>query len=433
MRITHICVKDLFGLFRHDIPLFTEERITIIHGPNGYGKTSVLHLLQSVFSDNSFHLIKIPFSELVISFDEGPEFKILKKMHQQNRVTKEIRFLYGDQSFILKPHVKTDLSSPFPAYADTSGNLEEIYKLKELEETGTFKDFLDKIVEIYGIINPAPMVQQPDWLYRLRHSVAIRMIDSQRLLQQKSSNRLAARTEGTFLPSVAKYSDEIIDLLRSTLADYAALSQSLDRTFPRRFVQQLESTDPLDEKALREKFENLEKKRLRFIRVGILEAEQSPAFSLPEKLDRTTRNMLSIYLQDTAQKLSILDPLADKIELFQNTINQLFDYKKIEISKNKGFSFILESESELQPVELSSGEQHEIVLLYELLFKAKPDTLILIDEPELSLHVLWQEAFLEGLSRITRLADLDVIIATHSPQVIHDRWDLTVELQGPVR
>jgi predicted ATP-binding protein involved in virulence len=34
------------------------------------------------------------------------------------------------------------------------------------------------------------------------------------------------------------------------------------------------------------------------------------------------------------------------------------------------------------------------------------------------------------LADITKLTEIDVLIATHSPQIIHDRWDLTVELKG---
>ncbi len=80
---------------------------------------------------------------------------------------------------------------------------------------------------------------------------------------------------------------------------------------------------------------------------------------------------------------------------------------------------------------LSSGEQHEVVLLYELLFRFEPDSLVLIDEPEISLHVAWQKKFLEDLAKITELASLDVLIATHPPELIHKRWDLTVELASP--
>lgn len=79
---------------------------------------------------------------------------------------------------------------------------------------------------------------------------------------------------------------------------------------------------------------------------------------------------------------------------------------------------------------LSSGEQHELVLLYELLFRISERALILIDEPEISLHVAWQLRFISDLKRIQALTPMAVIMATHSPQIINDRWDLTAELSG---
>jgi len=43
-RLTKIEVVNLFGIFKHTIPLNLTDRITIIHGPNGYGKTVLLSL-----------------------------------------------------------------------------------------------------------------------------------------------------------------------------------------------------------------------------------------------------------------------------------------------------------------------------------------------------------------------------------------------------
>jgi predicted ATP-binding protein involved in virulence len=80
--------------------------------------------------------------------------------------------------------------------------------------------------------------------------------------------------------------------------------------------------------------------------------------------------------------------------------------------------------------DLSSGEQHELILIYELLFKVKLNSLVLIDEPEISLHVGWQVDFLKDLQRVLRLVNIDILIATHAPSIIHERWDLTIELPG---
>ncbi len=84
----------------------------------------------------------------------------------------------------------------------------------------------------------------------------------------------------------------------------------------------------------------------------------------------------------------------------------------------------------LEPDKLASGEQHELVLHYKLLFKTMPGSLILIDEPEISLHIIWQEELLGDLEEIAKLTGVRILMATHSPQIISDRWDLTVELAG---
>jgi predicted ATP-binding protein involved in virulence len=101
------------------------------------------------------------------------------------------------------------------------------------------------------------------------------------------------------------------------------------------------------------------------------------------------------------------------------------------INKEKGLVFTNKDGISLPLENLSSGEQHELVLFYDLLFRVTPGSLILIDEPELSLHVVWQEQFLKDIQQVTTLANIDVIIATHSPDIISDRRDLVVELEGP--
>jgi len=77
---------------------------------------------------------------------------------------------------------------------------------------------------------------------------------------------------------------------------------------------------------------------------------------------------------------------------------------------------------------LSSGEQHLVALFAMLLFSAGPASIVLIDEPEISLHAAWKHSFLDDISEVARLADLQVLLATHSSGIINGRWDLTEEL-----
>jgi predicted ATP-binding protein involved in virulence len=48
MRVRSIDVKGLFGVFNHEIPINSAERVTIIHGPNGFGKTVTLRMIAAV-------------------------------------------------------------------------------------------------------------------------------------------------------------------------------------------------------------------------------------------------------------------------------------------------------------------------------------------------------------------------------------------------
>lgn len=69
-------------------------------------------------------------------------------------------------------------------------------------------------------------------------------------------------------------------------------------------------------------------------------------------------------------------------------------------------------------------------MLFELIFRAKDNVLVLVDEPEISLHIAWQKEFLRDLKRIINLQNVSAIISTHSPQIIDNNWHLVVDLES---
>jgi ABC-type glutathione transport system ATPase component len=236
---------------------------------------------------------------------------------------------------------------------------------------------------------------------------------------------------------VQAYADEMVERMQDPLAEYAFTSQALDRRFPVRVLTQDNSIELSDE-ALQKSLEKLERHRHRLIEAGLLEQDQEKGFEFPQhSLDKSEKKFLAIYLEDTDRKFNAFNDLLGKIELFKRIMNSKLSYKAMNVDREQGFIFTVKypnghntGSATVSPMDLSSGEQHELVLLYELLFKVQPKSLVLIDEPELSLHVGWQVNFLRDLQEIAKLADIDVLIATHSPSLIHDRWDLTVELKG---
>jgi predicted ATP-binding protein involved in virulence len=181
---------------------------------------------------------------------------------------------------------------------------------------------------------------------------------------------------------------------------------------------------------LRSKLGELDKQRTRLATLGFLDTEGTLA-DIPQAIEPSKVGVLTIYVKDMEEKLRGFDNLAARVELFTTILNDRFSYKHVSIHRDQGFLFTGAHGEPLPLAALSSGEQHEVVLLYDLLFLVKPDSLILIDEPEISLHITWQQEFVNDLEKVVKLSGVDVLLATHSPEIIGEHWDWTVALKGP--
>ena len=129
-------------------------------------------------------------------------------------------------------------------------------------------------------------------------------------------------------------------------------------------------------------------------------------------------------------KYSIAVEIIKKLNLYKEMINGMFaPFKYIDINLNDGISVFTDSgKKQLSLETLSSGEQEVLVLYYNLIF-GSDSNLILIDEPEISLHVAWQRKFINDIYKIFELnLNANVIIATHSPQVIGGHLDIVEDL-----
>ena len=149
-----------------------------------------------------------------------------------------------------------------------------------------------------------------------------------------------------------------------------------------------------------------------------------------EQYNEYYSNALKIYFDDFDEKYAVFQELIAKLDLFTRIINQRLNFKKIKISRNSGFE-IIDSEQPnkvLKLSQLSSGEKQEIVLFYDLIFDTKEELLLLIDEPEISLHITWQKKFLDDLLEVAKLIKLQVIVATHSPQIVSNHLDIQIDL-----
>lgn len=102
---------------------------------------------------------------------------------------------------------------------------------------------------------------------------------------------------------------------------------------------------------------------------------------------------------------------------FENLANLYFgeNRKSLKVEKNGDLKIVLPNGDSTGIYRLSSGEKQIIVMLAQLIFGRQRDTFI-IDEPELSLHLGWQEIFVETLIKAS--PNTQFIMATHSPTIL---------------
>jgi ABC-type cobalamin/Fe3+-siderophores transport system ATPase subunit len=439
LRLAEFRVEKLFGEFNYTIPLNLDRHVTAVIAPNGTGKTLCLRMIHGlfvqrwgIFTDTTFSSVSFKFSdETVIVVEKHKPAAAADDSAIEASFRLRIKPGSGDEEVTWTPKFsdpkrvfQVERYLPFMSRItptrwrhDQTG---EVFSLPEVIDT--FGNSLPDAIKI-GIYG-----KRPEILDAIIKKIDCRLIETQRLLILRDTHDESyyqpSRTPKSTL-AIARKAQTLKEIISKEINAYASLSQSLDRSFPKRVIQRPAA---LPVENLRAQLSNLDEKRRGLMEAGILDTEADDPVSLPQgEIEPAIARVLSVYVEDTSKKLSSLARILSKIKLFKELIDQRFVTKDVRISKQNGIDVVFNN-TKIPLERLSSGEQHQLVLFFELLFEINKNSLILIDEPELSLHVAWQKKFISDLMKIIELNKFDVILATHSPQLI-GRWnDLVVEL-----
>jgi ABC-type lipoprotein export system ATPase subunit len=114
---------------------------------------------------------------------------------------------------------------------------------------------------------------------------------------------------------------------------------------------------------------------------------------------------MSSQLKDTEAELSAINAVIEKFDFFTGEgKNLVINANSLQVKIGKNYHSISK---------LSSGERHILTLFTLLLDQGRHRNFIIIDEPEISLNVIWQEALLPTLEEL--LPKCQIIVASHSP------------------
>lgn len=444
MKLVRVEFTKLFGYFDYSIDF--HDTVTILHGLNGCGKTTMLQTINAVFNKEMDTIKSTDLQSVSFFFSTGAILKIdRKKIYLDPEKEKATGIIYLAYSII-----ENGKETVFDSFENTD-EYQDIVKrflkgyrpfpfLERINESTWYdrkretKLNLEEVIAEYGTIIFRRYSREyleddiPQPVQDILASMDVRLIAADRLTVAKRVERQYGEDNIKIKRRVNLIAKDLSQKIRDTIQQYAQLSQAKDRTFPLRAIKQ---SSPLTVDEIKSKMIELESKRKEFVDTGILEEEQDDIgiHDLLDAITESNRQNLSLYAIDTEEKLNALSSLSSSINLFRNLIDKNFNNKRIVFNKDYGFRFVATySDSTILPQSLSSGEQHELVMFYDLIFNASENTLILIDEPELSLHIKWQLDYVDELLQIISATKFSAVLATHSPQIIHDKWDLTVSL-----
>ncbi len=443
MRLKQFKGKDVRGYMNFDISF--RESVTFLIGINGSGKTTVIKLISGLLTPSFIDLTQIDFSKIEL---------VCEKLSDQSHIviscikdSRKITLDYWDS--LTNKHISNSISS-----------LGEMLNKKRAEMEMIN---LDRINHSMMLFEETEVVRK---IRELRTPLFLGL--NRRILE---INRLGFLERDFWGPRRKKNLDLIFDAVDDALNDIqemfydsvrqnARSQESISDDFRKKIFSEsfkINKSISIPVINYREELNLLEQRREKLntaiTNLGIkdLSSQFSDFFDSIHNTLETLSNTSSIDANQSATNPEYMNALLEwmvnsaQIEKIDKIIKYANDYSKsiqrlkepiIRFKDSANLFFkegkkvidvndqgdviinIKNSRKRNSIYQLSSGEKQLIVMLAHLAFhkKNRRSSIFIIDEPELSLHISWQEIFVDAL--LTASPETQFIMATHAPAIL---------------
>jgi predicted ATPase len=392
-------ITGLFGTDTVFIPF--EDKVKILIGENGIGKTQVLNIFYYALTKNLFKLSRCHFQTLEIVLENGKRLFIEKDLIKE--LTREVN------SYLKRYEQKyrSDLFDTDERDMISRHQIERLRKYEKVLERQVDEYFQDNT--FYKSIFNSGVLYFPT--YRRVEEDLHNLGYNNRYLQVRQDN-----------------------LIQFGMDDVKARFNSIENTIDRllkeglsQFTKDILTVVIDDSNPNKEILEKIDEKDLEIIlsRIGdqIPEAQKNAVKNAVA--NNEIRNPLSAYLLqklvDVYEKQKELD---NSVKKFRDVCNKYLENKKVYYDESAIEIYIKSTRTneKIDLKHLSSGEK-QIISIFSKVYLAKQDErfTILFDEPELSLSMPWQKQLLPDIMASNKC---DFLLAvTHSPFIFDNELD----------
>ncbi|WP_416901352.1 AAA family ATPase [Micromonospora echinospora] len=400
--IKAVSVTGLAGR-KEPINISLNPDINIFFGENGTGKTGLLKILHSALDMQAAPLVGVAFEHATVEVatdSEHADTRTFTRPEEFDLLLRELsgRNFAGSISELLRSREMTwdvtSIKSP-PAQSPSAKRLAAQYATT-LRRRATGSRTLGRFVVSHGYLPITRLTTDLSAPSRYHYAERLEELD----LDDVFSNALQDRWK--------TYTNRVLSEVRAAQED--ALAQVLEVVVtPFNTTEEADANEIDTEQAYQRVSSFLG--RQRSIRRVNLDINFGHEYKNDPKLRRV---------------VNLIDQVEERIEEIMKTRSALQDLVTRLMGRNKRVQFTDEaifvellSQQQISLSRLSSGEKQLLRILVESTM-AGPHVMI-IDEPELSMHIDWQRKLLSAMRTVN--PESQIIVATHSPEIMADYED----------
>lgn len=418
--ISRIQISKFRGQSR-DIDFTLNNRANFLIGKNGTGKTTLINLVASILKFDTAALRSIPFGSACIT---------LASSANRRRPQIVVKRAENKIEFSVKRHAKdvgqsVTIGEREGRWLGSSDRHDHIFSLQSIDQSASLS-IRDSLSQLFSV----------SWLTLNRASTRMHRFDEDEYdeydhidskiqevneslsgyfsrLDRQVSTKNVNFQRGWFLSFLSR--DAAANPSRITELNEAEEQAALDKIF-----REFELPENMFKKPLDRHFVAFRKAKSNFNDEKRLYLDDYLVLSDTYRLHKLVEGW---YKLRGEQEL-IYSP---KKNLTQK-ISELFFRKSIKVNSSNRLEVFNEDNDEISLLDLSSGEKQMIIFLGETLLQEGAGHIFMADEPELSLHVDWQETLVSNILTLNPAAQ--VFFATHSPDIVSSFGEGVVDMEA---
>ncbi|WP_374497173.1 AAA family ATPase [Vogesella indigofera] len=433
MKIESIEILGLWG--QEKVEINFNEEINFIIGMNGTGKTTIINIMAAALTLDLEKLIKFDFNEINFSLKsqenrKKPRIKI-SKGYVENESLIQIRYAFKKsssdtwESYEISPWMIDAQYSNDPTLARSLAMRKARISQHEWFNIESIKNTLADLVSINLLsINRANNQKETrgestrSGVERKITDLVNDMLQHFGALEKKYNEGIIEFQKKTLLAAlVPEKKESVIAISEIDLnSDREALSKMLD----------LLGVDREKSRKSLNRYVNVMESTLKSV------GGNNKAITIDEIVSLYYRERTQFLIKEYYELEEKRKEIFKKRDLFAAIINALLgNRKQLTVSKDNNLIFTSKTGKTIKIDDLSSGEKQLIILLGETLLQHERNVIYIADEPELSLHVAWQDALVDAIRSLN--PNVQIIFATHSPDIVGKYQERVIDMETVLR